>query len=173
MPTDTVDLTPIADQFRQALSHLWTGVLQGFGSEGPSRPALDALVGIEDEMFGLMVLCPIGRESSLRDYRRIPLPYLTIEARGPQDLIGQKGLLGKSGNFEWREPERVALRTLGSVQFVEFFDWNVYRDPSFPLVKAFVPGAQQDPPRTQSYVLLPWEEVLLKGRVLKGVDEEN
>jgi hypothetical protein len=122
------DVTDLLDRAATCLRDLWNEYFYAGNDEMSSYPheLQDLFEEVGRRLFGALVLLPLDRLEFMTKYRAEPFPFLVVvpaAGRKPRLMVNRPST---DGNRYWDALVQAIGPNDVTVEFAEWFDWNIY-----------------------------------------------
>lgn len=146
-------------EFREALRHTWNAHLR-YSGDPMSVEVQESLTMVERGLFYGLVLLPTSRCDAIDLYRREPMPFIQVQPRlSGESHLNVQAAERTSFGVQWGVTQPVRMDGGTELQFIEFFDWDIYGWISLPLVKTRVVRCDSNPQMVGVDVLVKESDV--------------
>jgi hypothetical protein len=149
-------VTALILEYREAKRHLWASHFQPRVRSLRESGALDCFEEIDRLLFRAIVLESIGRgDQEPRAFGSDAIGCLRVVPRHERVPL----MVEEDDRGRWRErPDLGASLAAARLAFVELFEWDRYRWPSFPLVRARIEALAGHPQLVGRDCLIPTDD---------------
>ncbi len=131
------DATEYLLAYLEAKRNLWNVHFSKLPVQAAQCDVLDRYHEIDRALFNALVAGRFGKNVGIDAFRNAAIDWLRVVPRADSQKLGLMISDPITGaNRAWNEKVYVQLDSRDSLAFIEFFDWEEYRHPCFPYIRA-------------------------------------